>query len=71
MKTIFVVNPEAGQGINIDRFIQSINNTISKLKADAQVYITKSVGDAERFVKNFCEKFGPARFIACYSDWHR
>jgi len=68
MKIIFVINPEAGQGINIDKFIQSINNTITKLKADAQVYITKSVGDAQKFVKNFCEKFGPARFIACGGD---
>ena len=68
MKTVFVVNPEAGQGKNIDALIQSINNTIAKLKADAQVYITKSVGDAEKYVKNFCKKFGPARFIACGGD---
>ena len=68
MKTIFVINPEAGQGKNIDNLIETINRTISKLKADAQVYITKSIGDAEKFVKNFCEKFGPARFIACGGD---
>ncbi len=68
MKTVFVINPEAGQGKNIDSLIQSINSTISKLKADAQVYITKSIGDAERYVKNFCEKFGAARFIACGGD---
>lgn len=68
MKTVFVVNPEAGQGKNIDCLIQSINSTISKLKADAQVYITKSIGDAEKYVKNFCEKIGPARFIACGGD---
>ncbi|MBQ7986558.1 MAG: YegS/Rv2252/BmrU family lipid kinase [Clostridia bacterium] len=68
MKTIFVINPEAGQGKNIDALIDSINNTISKLKADAQIYITKSIGDAEEYVKNFCEKFGAARFIACGGD---
>lgn len=68
MKTIFVINPEAGQGKSIDTLIESINNTISKLKADAQIYITKSMGDAEKYVKNFCEKFGPARFIACGGD---
>ncbi len=68
MKTVFVVNPEAGQGKNIENLIQSINNAISKLKADAQVYITKSVGDAEKYVKHFCKKFGPARFIACGGD---
>lgn len=68
MKTIFVINPEAGQGKNIDMLIETINSTIAKLKADAQVYITKSIGDAEKFVKSFCEKFGPARFIACGGD---
>lgn len=68
MKTIFVINPEAGQGKNIDILIKSINSTILKLKADAQVYITKSIGDAEKYVKQFCEKFGPARFIACGGD---
>lgn len=68
MKTIFVINPQAGQGKNIDALIDSINNAISKLKADAQIYITKSIGDGERYVKNFCEKFGAARFIACGGD---
>lgn len=68
MKTVFVINPEAGQGKNIDFLINTINSTISKLKADAQIYITKSIGDAEKFVKSFCKKFGPARFIACGGD---
>ena len=68
MKTVFVINPEAGQGNKIESLIETINGTITKLKSDAQVYITKSIGDAEKFVKNFCEKFGPARFIACGGD---
>ncbi len=68
MKTIFIVNPKAGQGKNADSIILAINSVIKKLKADAQVYVTKCMGDAERFVKNFCEKFGKARFIACGGD---
>ena len=63
-----MVNPMAGQGKNIDELIANIKNTASALKVDAQVYITKAVGDAERFVKAHCRKFGAARFIACGGD---
>lgn len=68
MKTIFIVNPKAGKGSNIDVVTARINSVIEKLKADAQVYVTKCIGDAERFVRNFCEMFGKARFIACGGD---
>lgn len=68
MKTVFVINPEAGQGKNIDILLDSITGTIKKLKADAQIYITKSVGDGEKYVRSFCERFGTARFIACGGD---
>ena len=68
MKTIFIVNPKAGQGKNAESIISAINIVIKKLKADAEIYVTKCIGDAEWFVKNFCEKFGKARFIACGGD---
>lgn len=68
MKTIFIVNPNAGTGKNTDALISAINDVIKKLKADAQIYVTKAVGDAQIYVKNFCEKFGEARFIACGGD---
>ena len=68
MKTIFIVNPKAGQGKSVEAMIQAINAVIKKLKADAEIYVTKCIGDAERFVQNFCEKFGKARFIACGGD---
>lgn len=68
MKTIFIVNPEAGKGKCKEAFTEAINSSISKIKADAEVYITKCVGDAERFVKNYCKNNGYARFIACGGD---
>ena len=41
MKTVFIVNPKAGQGKNISRLIDSIEEYILYQNADAQIYITK------------------------------
>jgi len=68
MKTVFIVNPKAGQGKNIDIFIKSIEKTILSLKADAEIYVTKCMDDARRYVSEFCRERGPARFIACGGD---
>ncbi|MBQ3118792.1 MAG: hypothetical protein IJC10_03410 [Clostridia bacterium] len=62
MNTVFIVNPKAGQGKNIENLTKEIAS------ANAMYYITKSVGDAENFVRNFCKTKGPARFIACGGD---
>ena len=62
MDTVFIVNPKAGQGKNIDNLIEKISSK------GAKSYITKSVGDAEIFVRNYCIKNGAARFIACGGD---
>ena len=68
MKTIFIINPKSGQGKRTDAFIASVKETISRTNADAEVYITKSVGDATVYVRDYCEDNGPARFIACGGD---
>ncbi|MBE7033136.1 MAG: YegS/Rv2252/BmrU family lipid kinase [Ruminococcaceae bacterium] len=68
MKTVFIVNPMAGQGKNIESLVEKIKTVIEKLKSDAQIYITESVGDATEFVRNYCKKHGAARFIACGGD---
>ena len=68
MKTIFVVNPKAGQGNASGKLINSIKNVIAQIKADAEIYVTKAVGDAERFVREYCRNYGKARFIACGGD---
>ena len=68
MKTIFVINPKAGKGNNIEKLKKSIKAAIEHLKADAEIYFTKSVGDAKEFVENHCKNYGIARFIACGGD---
>lgn len=68
MKTVFIINPKAGQGKNIQKIISEMQKTASSLKAEIEIYITKAVGDAEKFVRKFCKQNGPARFIACGGD---
>ncbi|MBQ3124922.1 MAG: hypothetical protein IJC09_05845 [Clostridia bacterium] len=68
MKTIFIINPKSGQGKKTDVFIASVRETISRTNSDAEIYITKSVGDATVYVRDYCEDNGPARFIACGGD---
>lgn len=68
MKTVFIINPKAGQGKNIEPLISSIKECVLSNEFDAAIYITKSVGDARRFVNEYCAEYGPARFIACGGD---
>lgn len=67
MKTIFIINPKSG---NKRRkcLIDCIKRTIENIDADASLYYTKAPKDAFYFVKNYCETFGAARFIACGGD---
>ncbi|MBR5528655.1 MAG: hypothetical protein IKV97_06580 [Clostridia bacterium] len=64
MKTIFIINPCAGKKDLSD----SISKTVRDAGKNADIYITRSRGDAADFVKAYCEKNGPARFIACGGD---
>ncbi len=68
MKTVFVVNPKAGKGRKVEKLINFIKDSLVKIKADAEIYVTKAVGDAENFVRSYCENKGCARFIACGGD---
>ena len=68
MKTVFVVNPRAGQGKNAARLIDSIEKHILSVNPDAQIYVTRCADDARAFVNDFCKTYGPARFIACGGD---
>jgi len=68
MKTVFVVNPMAGKNNNVESLVERIKAASEKLKADVEIYKTKSVGDAAEFVRSFCQKYGKARFIACGGD---
>lgn len=68
MKTIFIVNPKAGKGKNSEELVRKINAVSAEVSADTEVYYTTAVGDASRFVKEYCAKSGAARFIACGGD---
>ncbi len=68
MKTVFVVNPKAGQGTNVEDFIGKIKSVAEKNGIDAVIYLTTAIGDATVFVRNYCENYGAARFIACGGD---
>ena len=65
MKTVFIINPYAGKGNKIDILIDKING-MSHI--DKEIYITKCVGDATCYVREYCKNNGPARFIACGGD---
>ncbi len=68
MKTIFIVNPKAGQGKDVSTLCGTIQEAGEKLQKDVEIYITKRPGDGESFVREYCQKHGSARFIACGGD---
>ena len=68
MKTIFIINPMAGNKATVNKFIQQLKGYINSSKSDAQMYFTKSVGDAEVYVKQMIQTNPKMRFIACGGD---
>lgn len=68
METVFVINPGAGQKKNIDELVAAINRAAAEAKTDVKTYITKCIGDATSFVREFCKNHAGARVIACGGD---
>ncbi len=68
MKTVFIVNPKAGKGKKEKQLIEKICTRIALGDVNWEWYLTKSPGDAVRFVKEYCKTNGAARFIACGGD---
>ncbi len=68
MKTVFVVNPKAGQGKGLDKLYSAIEAARTQFELDVLVYTTTAAGDATRFVSDYCKNNAPARFIACGGD---
>lgn len=68
MKTVFIVNPEAGKKRNVEQIVSNIKRVSEAFGKDVEIYITKAVGDGERFVREYCKTNGKARFIACGGD---
>lgn len=65
MKTIFIVNPCAGQGNKVQTLIEKIRKIPG---IDKEIYLTKAVGDSTRYIKEYIKSHGAARFIACGGD---
>lgn len=68
MKTIFVINPKAGQGKGLSKLYDAIRDAKIRLELDVEAYTTTNVGDATRFVSAYCNEHPPTRFIACGGD---
>ncbi len=68
MKKLFIINPRAGKGTDALLLAAEINRVSEKLKEDVDVYITKEVGDACRYVREYLNEYGAARIIACGGD---
>ena len=74
MKTIFVINPKAGTGKHLDKRKEEITKIAEKLGVEVGFYVTKAVGDAEKFARLVCEETTATdpeeeiRLIACGGD---
>ena len=74
MKTIFVINPKAGTGKNLDKRREEIIKIAERLGVEVGFYITKAVGDAEKFARLVCEETQAnnpgeeVRIVACGGD---
>ena len=70
MKNYFIINPKAGKGKHAETLSEKISSACERCGADYEIYLTASVGDATRFVKEKCAEGAtlPARFFACGGD---
>ena len=68
METVFIINPSAGKGNNIQKLIFQIEKIASQIEEKIEIYVTRYQGDARRFVREYCLSKGKARFIACGGD---
>jgi YegS/Rv2252/BmrU family lipid kinase len=67
MKNIFIINPIAGKK-NVTKFVtESLEKYTDKL--EYEIYVTKGIGDATNFVRNYCENNNEEiRFYSCGGD---
>ena len=69
MKYIFLIIPVSGKGKGIEKLKELIIRTGKELEKNFEIYITKSVGDAEMYVRKCCtEATEPTAYIACGGD---
>ena len=70
MISYFFVNPVAGQGKGIERFIADIKASAEALSMQYEIYITKAEGDGETAARRISQELQgkEARFYACGGD---
>ncbi|MBQ4370305.1 MAG: YegS/Rv2252/BmrU family lipid kinase [Oscillospiraceae bacterium] len=70
MKAVFIINPEAGKGKGEKAAEELIEASGVRSGGETEFYVTKAVGDAERFTREYCRE-NPGeelRLIACGGD---
>ena len=67
MKCVIIINPHAGEADNEEKIRREAAGIEG---ADCEFYVTKAVGDATEFVRNWCKEHAgeEVRFIACGGD---
>lgn len=72
MKHYFVINSHAGKGNKVEALTENIKSVCDSKNLDYEIYYTKSIGDAERFIKSTCAELDESddtiRFYACGGD---
>lgn len=72
MRNIFVINPAAGKGKGLDKFIERVKKAGENTCMAVEIYTTKEMGDGEAFVDNIgrlsAESGEEIRVIACGGD---
>jgi diacylglycerol kinase (ATP) len=69
MKHIFVINPKAGRVDRTDEIAKKLHDYDGKIAYE--IYVTKSLGDAQLYVRNYLKEHDPKevyRFYACGGD---
>ncbi len=68
MKHIFIINPKAGKGSNIDRIYDMADVLRARHGLDVMCILTQSRGHATAITREFAESGGEYRFYACGGD---
>lgn len=69
MKHYFIINPAAGKGDDSVSLTEKIEKACREKLVDFEIYLTKAVGDATRFVKEKCEAAKEKiRIFSCGGD---
>ena len=68
MKHIFIINPKAGKGSNIDRIYDMADVLRARHGLDVMCILTQSRGHATAITREFAQSGGEYRFYACGGD---